>query len=224
LAAIGRNIALAFWFNFRFKNVSLVDAHFRYWSSPSHVNRRAFQVTMDKLGGYPANVIETGSSAWGTNSTRFWDSYIRSFGGSLVTVDIRPDASKRLLGQLSKNSKCIVSDSVSYLTGLDATETDLYFLDSWDVDWANPEGAANHGLAEFKAIRHSLKPGALVLIDDTPASLDYIGIEFHDFSRSYLRTYGVLPGKGALVLKMVQNSDDYEILLHEYALLFRKNH
>lgn len=221
-ASVVRNIGRHIWFRIRYRNQSISAAHFRFWSDPEHVNLAAFEFTIQELGSAPAKIIETGTAAWGTNSTRLWDAYVRFSGGSLVSVDIRPEASKRLLGQLSKRSKCIVSDSVSYLSGLDAVNTDLYFLDSWDVDWANPESAANHGLAEFLAIKDKLKPETLVLIDDTPVSLDYIGFEFHPKAQSYFRTNGVFPGKGALVLKMIQNSDDFEILFHEYALLFRK--
>lgn len=222
LVSVARYFVQYVWFRIHYRNQSISEAHFRYWSNPKHVNLQAFEFTIQKLGSGPAQIIETGTAAWGTNSTRLWDAHVRTYGGSLVSVDIRPEASKRLLGQLSKKSKCIVSDSVSYLSGLDAASADLYFLDSWDVDWANPESAANHGLAEFLAIKDKLKPGALVLIDDTPVSLDYIGFEFHLKAESYFRANGVFPGKGALVLKIIQNSDDFEILFHEYALLFRK--
>jgi hypothetical protein len=81
----------------------LIQNHFSTWSEPDHLNRQIFYLALSALAGAPARIIETGTSAWGTDSTRLWDSYIRKFGGSFTSVDIRPEASQRLKWQLSKN-------------------------------------------------------------------------------------------------------------------------
>jgi hypothetical protein len=217
-----KNITKNIWFSIRYKNRNLTDAHFAYWSSANHVNRRAFEFTIEALGNNPSTIIETGTAAWGTNSTRLWDAYVRKNGGSLISVDIRPEASARLAKQLSKLTKCEISDSVVFLESNQHVHADLYFLDSWDVDWANPHASAMHGLAEFEAISRDLRSGNLVLIDDTPVSTEYIPYRNHPEAKSYFESHQVWPGKGALVLKQIQESDEYQVLFHEYALLFRK--
>ncbi len=217
-----RNFVKNLWFRVRYKKVDLVTAHFSFWSLSNHVNRNAFQYTLHNLNNQRAHIIETGTAAWGTGSTRLWDSYVRKYGGSLISVDIRPEASAQLTGQLSRFSKCVVSDSVAFLSGARTLGADLYFLDSWDVDWANPHDSALHGLAEYEAISGHLRSGNLVLIDDTPASTKYIPVEYHCEAQLYLDAYQVLPGKGALVLKQILKSSEFEVLFHEYALLFRK--
>jgi hypothetical protein len=216
------NIIKNIWFRTRYENQSLTDTHFAFWSSANHPNRRAFEFTIEVLGNKPAKIIETGTAAWGTNSTRLWDAYIRKNGGSLISVDIRPEASARLVKQLSNLTKCEISDSVVFLESNQNVRADLYFLDSWDVDWANPHESAVHGLAEFEAISEGLRPGNLVLIDDTPVSMEYIPDRNHPEAISYFEIHQVWPGKGALVLRQIQKSDEYEVLFHEYALLFRK--
>lgn len=219
---IVKNLILYLWFRIRYRNVIFLSAHFSFWSQASHVNRKVFEFTLGVLNGEKAIIIETGTAAWGTNSTRLWDAYIRKNGGSLVSIDIRPDASARLAGQLSKYSKCVISDSVVFLQSNKPMYADLYFLDSWDVDWANPHASAIHGLAEFEAISSDLRSGNLVLIDDTPVSTEYIPYRNHPEAKSYFESHQVWPGKGALVLKQIQQSDEYQVLFHEYALLFRK--
>ena len=210
------------YFLIKSKNLSITEAHFNFWSDPNHLNRKIFETTIIEMGFKPTVIVETGTAAWGTNSTRLWDAYIRKYGGSLVTIDLRSEPSAQLAGQLSKISKCEVSDSVTFLEKNQHINADLYFLDSWDVDWSKPHESALHGKAEFAAISDRLNTGALVLIDDTPISKRFIPEDFHSQAESYYDDYKVWPGKGALVLKEILETDKYEVICHEYALLFRK--
>lgn len=203
------------------RNIDLVEGHFQFWSSETHVNRPAFEKVIEILGCKKANIIETGTSAWGTDSTRLWDSYIRKYGGSLITIDVRRRASQLLRGQLSKSTECVISDSVSYLAQNHKLKADLYYLDSWDVDWQNPELAALHGLAEFRAIEGRLTKGNLILIDDTPKSICYIHPDYHVYALQYFNKHGVFPGKGAEIIKLLENDDRYITIFHEYAILLR---
>jgi hypothetical protein len=41
------------------------------------------------LGQSPSVILETGMSAWGTNSSLLFDDYVCCFGGEFFTVDIR---------------------------------------------------------------------------------------------------------------------------------------
>jgi hypothetical protein len=207
---------------YRFSKVNepnnLALNHFLLWSELNHPNFRMFELVISIFDQKPKQILETGSSAWGVDSTRLWAKYVNTFGGSLTTVDIRPNAKRSLWGQVSKQAKFVISDSVQFLKNQDA-EFDFYYLDSWDVDWNNPFPAARHGFEEFQSIRGNLKSGNLILIDDTPASKEYFSDAQLKIALGFQDKYGVLPGKGSLVLREILNDDRYRILNHEYSLL-----
>lgn len=205
------------------KNPSdIVFNHFKIWSDVDHINFKAFLLIVQMLGGKSAVILETGTSAWGTDSTRLWDRYIRIFGGSLTSVDIREEPSQRLKNQLSEKSILVVSDSVKFLKETYKDRANVYYLDSFDLDLNDPIPAALHGLKEYLAFRGSLEDGALIFIDDTPNKewFDQLPI-IPKHSISFLKKYGVYPGKGSLVLSEIQKDFHYEILLHEYAILIK---
>lgn len=200
----------------------LIQNHFSTWSEPDHLNRDIFYIALNVLAGAPARIIETGTSAWGTDSTRLWDSYIRKFGGSLTSVDIRREASQRLKWQLSKKSCLIVNDSVDFLANESNQPADLYFLDSWDLDLSDPLPSAQHGLNEYIAIEPYLKAGTLILIDDTPCALRIREIEkLPPKAIEFIEKYNNLPGKGAFICHELNKKFEFETLLHDYALLVR---
>src|SRR5690242_15729928 len=74
----------------------LIDDHFAKCSTPDHPNRGSLARALGLLAGRPANILETGSSAWGTNSSRLFDRYVRRYGGRFLTIDIRPAATRAL--------------------------------------------------------------------------------------------------------------------------------
>jgi cephalosporin hydroxylase len=166
----------------------------------------------------PHVIIETGTSAWGTESTRFWDAYIRKYGGELWGVDIRPEPKTRLKFQTSPRTHLIVGDSVEFLATTSVKNPTVVFLDSWDVDWSNPKPAAEHGLREFKSIFPKLQPGAFIFIDDTPLNLDYITDTSRARATEYLQDEGVLPGKGAEIVKILAKAEIMPIF-HRYSII-----
>jgi len=207
--------------------LDVVANHFSYWSSIDHINRRAFEIVIGELKGAPANIIETGTSAWGTDSTRLWDSYVTNFGGMFRTVDIRPEPAERLKGQTGKSTQLVVSDSVNFLTNdIGDENVDVFFLDSRDVDWLTPLDSAKHGLMEYKAIRNKLTGGAILFVDDTPISQDWMpqewkSIEQIESAKKFEIEHGVFPGKGALILKEIARLPNIEILYHEYSVVIK---
>jgi hypothetical protein len=200
----------------------LVQNHFSIWSETDHVNREIFSLALHALGGSPAKIIETGTSAWGTDSTRLWDSYVRKFGGSFCSVDIRREASQRLKWQLSKKSQLFINDSVDFLAKESNLPADLYFLDSWDLDLGDPLPSATHGLNEYLAIEPYLEPGNLILIDDTPCALR-LGDPQNLPAKAieFIEKYDQLPGKGAFICRELTKKFHFEVILHDYALLLR---
>ncbi len=205
---------------------TLVQNHFANHSDLSHPCRSTLGLAIAALDQRPAVIVETGSSAWGTNSTLLFDAYCSSFGGHCHTVDIRLDPLIQLRRMVTTSSSLYCNDSVSFLNTLVVpnNKIDLLYLDSWDVDWADPIPSAIHGLNEYLAAIRNLRPGALVLIDDTPIDLATIervqphaATSFVDFQDRF----GFAPGKGALVKRLVESTGRGTILAHEYQLLIQ---
>lgn len=118
-------------------------------------------------------IIETGTIRRVDNwkdgqSARLFTEMVDYCGGSVRSVDIDEEAcmlARQLLP--SKNFTAVCSDSVDFLKAQsDLNEVDLFYLDSWNVKWANDGPSADHHLKEFLAIEPFLKSGAVVAIDD----------------------------------------------------------
>lgn len=207
----------------------LLDSHFSHWVKDFQNTKPGFQACLEVLQNRSANIIETGTSAWGIDSTRLLDSYVRNFGGSFWTIDIREEPSLRLKGSLSTRTQCIVGDSVAELLALSERQNgtiDFIYLDSFDLDWSDPWPSAEHGLKEWNALQTLVKPGSIVLIDDTPKSIEFIpelGKQWRQQATTASETFGFLPGKGALVLRDIQNRRDVDVLHHGYNLLVQFN-
>ena len=198
----------------------IVNFHFQHYSSTDHINFQMFLKIFSTLQGRPLNIFETGSSAWGTNSSVLFDSYIRKFGGTFITVDIRPEPSIELNKILSRNSKTFTQDSVQFINEYNTTyfkNIDLVYLDSFDLDLENPEPSMKHGYKEFSLLDKKIKIGCIIIIDDTPSDLKYFDNETIKIEKSKF-----IPGKGALVFEEIKENKNYEILFHEYALAIKK--
>lgn len=188
--------------------------HFQLWSDPSHINKPAFLKVIKFLNGKPARILETGTSAWGTDSTRLWDRYIQQYGGELVSIDIRHEPANRLKKHMNKRTTLLIGDSIKVLEQI-KTNFDLYFFDSFDLDLENPELSANHGYAEYLQIKNRLKIGDIIYIDDTPINFE----KLNEKSANFLNTHRVLPGKGAFVIPDLLASFEIEVMHHEYSFI-----
>ena len=213
----------------RFKDLSsaeaIVDNHFSYWSHPDHPNKEGLKVAITSLNNRASIIVETGTSAYGTDSTRLFDQYVRSFGGRFLSVDINESPSKRLSNQMSKMTELHVSDSVEFLKNLSRykiEKVDLFYLDSRDVEWEEPEASARHGLEEYKAMRQFLRSTTIIVIDDTPNSMHWIPVEFREAARKFFNKYAAIPGKGAFVQEALEEDGiKYKVLYHEYNLVLQ---
>lgn len=205
----------------KFKEIDdLCEYHFRVWSDPQHINRVGLTFSLRQLGGRPALIVETGTSAWGTDSSRLFAAYTESFGGSFWSVDSRELPSTRL-GDLGGSVHFAVDDSVNFLSNFEIPppyeSVSLAYLDSWDLNLENPAPAMEHGLREWHALLPLLAPGSIVVVDDTP-------IEFLLFGESITHSgYGgdAIPGKGALILKDPFFLSHFEVLYHHYNLVMK---
>ena len=94
----------------------------------------------------------------------------------------------------------------------------------WDVNWRDLLPSALHGLHEFLSIVPALKPGTLMLVDDTPKDASVMARiqprqlkEFNDF----VQTYGFAPGKGALIKDYLVRHGLGREIAHDYQLLWQ---
>ena len=204
----------------------LVEHHFSKFSEPSHPCRITLSAALKKLDHRPAFIIETGSSAWGANSSQLFDSYVNSFGGHFISVDIRDEPMKNLQNICTSLSTFVCDDSANFLRNFSRSglKPDLIYLDSWDVDWSNPIPAEIHGLAEFLYVFPCLKPGALLLVDDTPKNIEIMEKVQNAFTNQFnlfQNVYGISPGKGGLIKNFLEKNGIGHELMHEYQLLWK---
>lgn len=205
----------------------LIDAHFREYSFDEHPCKETFRKALTILGGKPANIIETGSSAWGTNSTLLLDSYVNSFGGSLHSVDIRINPLLKLKNNVSSRTKLYVSDSVKFIENYKGNESiNFVYLDSFDVDWNNPIPSMIHGLKEFFALIPNINTdkGCLILIDDTPSIRAMEQNLKHYFDRydEFFKKFNLTPGKGSLIVALIDKIYPiHEIIENDYQVLIK---
>ena len=124
-------------------------------------------------------IIETGTVRnpmnWKDGNSGFLFSELaRAHGGKVQSVDVDQaavDRANNFIGGEWYTSFC--SDSVAWLAqqqNLD--QIDLFYLDSYDVEWFNDGPSADHHLREFQTIEPFIKPGAVVAIDDNAYLLD----------------------------------------------------
>jgi hypothetical protein len=201
----------------------IIEQHFDAISDVDHASRATMSKALRSLAGRPAYIIETGTAAWGTQSTLLFFSYVRRFGGQVITIDTRVQPALKTLTLTSKSVKYLVGDSLKVLNRKRVKaflrSADLIYLDSWDVDLNEPEPSARHGLQEFLAVSPYLKSGALILIDDTPRDQAVWGVQT-EAMRKFEGAWGVPIGKGAFILKFLKGSRLYGVLMHEYQVLF----
>ena len=199
----------------------ICDNHFRYWSTENHINRPGLTKGALALQVQNPVILETGTSAYGVDSSRLFDRIASHLSGEFISVDINPQPKRSLSFQHSKRSKFFVEDSITFIKSTLpqlVDHVDLCYLDSWDVDWSDPSMAESHGLAEFVAIHNLLRINSILIIDDTPKQLGLIPQEYQREAREYQLKTGRIPGKGSLVLTHIL-FNCYEIIHHEYNMV-----
>lgn len=210
----------------RFESLGeLIDDHFKRYSDSNHPCRGTLTTALEKLGNRPAVIVETGSSAWGTNSSLLFDAYVNSFGGSFSSVDLRAEPMFTLRSLCTNRSAFFCDDSVSFLKKVSSqiTSLNLVYLDSWDVDWTDPLPSALHGFYEFLVVLPLFRSGVLLLVDDTPVNRDVMLKVQPKFVREFDRftqVYGFTPGKGVLIRNFLVKSAIGREVTHDYQLLW----
>jgi hypothetical protein len=94
--------------NLRVSERHLVTPHLLQSGGRLDPNRASFIRTLSEFDQLPLQVVETRTSAWGANSTRLSDKYVRTEGGTVITVDICSDPSLLLQSKVSQSTESFV--------------------------------------------------------------------------------------------------------------------
>lgn len=154
-------------------------------------------------------IVETGCARELDNyegdgqSSLLFDKYTKEYGGNLWTVDIAEESVNYSRSKMTcKGNVVVLGDSITKLKELNEIllqkpekKIDFLYLDSFDAPSDKPEViymSSLHHLYELLTIAPSLKPGALIGVDDN-------WIEEKD-GQNYL------VGKGQLVFDYMQKS------------------
>lgn len=102
-------------------------------------------------------------------STFMLDALARDCHGLFFSIDITPESIDTARRACSSATQLILNDSVAALHALSRavpTQASLLYLDSYDVDQANPMPSAIHHAMELTAARGLIGPGTIVCVDD----------------------------------------------------------
>ena len=120
-------------------------------------------------------VVETGCMRVPRNwegdgqSTFMFDALARDCNGLFFSIDITVESVDTARRACSSATHLILNDSVAALHALSRAvpaQASLLYLDSYDVDLANPLPSAIHHALELTAARALIGPGTIVCVDD----------------------------------------------------------
>jgi hypothetical protein len=157
------------------------------------------------------NIVETGTLRTPGNwmdgqSARLFTEFVDLYSGTVRSVDIDSVACNAARDSISSTNFSVThNDSVAWLDSLtDLDLVDLFYLDSYDVDWNNDTASADHHLKEFKIIQPFIRPGAIVAVDDNSRWVN-----------NNQRT-----GKGRAIVEYLETQGHLPIL-DEYQIIFQ---
>lgn len=113
-------------------------------------------------------VRDVGNWAGDGQSTIVWDYFAELLDGIVYTIDIN-ETGVRIVEELGlERTVAVQGDSLDMIPKI-KTPIDFLYLDSYDIDWNNPEPSAEHHLQELLAALPMLKDEALIAVDDNRA-------------------------------------------------------
>jgi FkbM family methyltransferase len=102
------------------------------------------------------------------HSTLLFDQFVSAWEGVVYSIDRAPAHCARARAWVGDKVRIFCHDSRVFLAGFQPpTPVDCLYLDSADIDWADPHPGALHVLEELCAILPRLPAGCIVLVDDS---------------------------------------------------------
>lgn len=171
------------------------------WAGKLGVRAMTFRAVLAEMMRHKHSIVlETGCTrqldnwAGDGQSTVIWSEFAKHELGRYSTVDISEEATDIAKGICAGNIFCKVtcSDSISYLARQTSC-VDVLYLDSYDVDMANPHDAALHCFMEFTAAKHLLGRDSIVFVDDSPINSTFEVQGKGLYLGQYMRHLGIRP-------------------------------
>lgn len=177
-----------------------------------HLARReaTFRTTFEYLDQFPTpiTIVETGclrvAGNWADGqSTALFDKYVSTRGGGsrVYSVDINEGNVAVCRSLTSDHVQVTCAGSVAYLNRLTrelqraGTRVNLFYLDSFDVDFTYWFASAAHHMKELLAASRCIDSDTLIVVDDCPVEgrLDRQSDGTNAFH------HGLIGGKGRLI-------------------------
>ncbi len=206
----------------------LAASGFGHWR---HVNYFTFKALFEQIAQHIERpvILETGSSAYGTNSSVLFAALAEAADGSFDTVDLNPETTNRVRGVLhgkfgpSPRLRCHNGDSVGFIETF-AGRPNVVYLDSYDLLPGIFAESAEHGLREFEKLVPKLADSrCFVLIDDTPRTREIFRKmcppNFLPAVDAHVQATGRLPGKGERIIEAIKDDRRFQVLAWEYQVL-----
>lgn len=147
------------------------------------------------------------------SSTVIFDEFVNYYDGTVRTVDLNQDACNYCNEMTSAKTTVTCLDSIEFLWQTDLSNTCLFYLDSYDVDFKNPIMANFHHMKELVCISKYLKD-TLVVVDDCRFS------QQHCNSQSKSDLPAEIYGKGFMV-KLFMENIEAELIHDGYQQVWR---
>ena len=211
---------------------ALIETHFNQINQPNHECKKSLSLALNEIDkNENVIIIETGSSAWGTNSSLLFDKFIQyknlnnPDSSKFYTCDIRLNPMLNLYKKVSSNTTLICNDSIKYLTKLSRelnlkNSSFLIYLDSYDLDYKNPNPSGLHGFQEFLSVIPFLKKGTVIIIDDSPLDIENCPKESRNFCIDHFDNFGLIPGKGMFIDPIFLKFKNLKKIFHKYQIIY----
>ena len=185
-----------------------------------HTMKAAVKTLLENNLQRSFHIVQTGCSPYGTKSALLWDRFVSCFGGEVFCVDENQKYVNDVKSTVSERTTIVCDKTVNALLKLNKP-IDFLYLDSQDIDFTNPRPSAEHHYNEVMAVKHLLHKGSVVLIDDTPATPDWLDNGNHNpIYEKYKSGFdSKMCGKGSLVMEELEKMGAKKIL-HQYQVLY----
>ena len=158
----------------------LYDAKFAARLGHRAVTFRLFFELLESRQQPHYRILETGCARQPENwdgdgqSTLLFDAFVNHHDGEVISVDLNPHAVALAKRATTQKTQVICGDSVAVLAKMSrraggVCAFDGIYLDSFDLDIANPFPSAFHCVKELLALG-GLPRGLVLMIDDNPAA------------------------------------------------------
>lgn len=172
-------------------------------------------------------IIQTGISRKGLSSlggegaaTQILDRFVDYYDGIVWSVDAGESDLRALEYSIGPKTVIRKGDPVEELRWLRSIfkRVDCLYIDSLNLNWAAPETTAKRHLNELLAIKDLLVKNSVVVVDDSPASPDWLPPWIDAERRKSIRFPN---GKGISVIPYLLDQMDIEAEVHQYQAVFR---